>query len=397
MILVKRNLFLILLLTLTICNAQLPFYGKVVDSETKQGIPFVNIGFVDLGIGTVSNEEGKFLLEFDPTLITENAVLQLSSLGYETKKIEYANSDHLINRDLVVYMKPKELELMEVEVYNDGQEFINDNVGYRNFGEEYFGYWKDDMALGGELATRVIVRDGLRKLHTLEFMVKENISDSLLLRMNFYDDDGGIYRMPGTNINKSGKDILYVLKAGQESILIDLDPFDIIVNDDFIVSLELVDVYGNSPPGLALEASYNGFGSYRRYTSQDKWVKFSPINMAYYLKTSLLVSKREAVRYEVRKDKRSKRRRTVSGFAIANSVMIADVLVRNLRTRETVYTDKLGRYSIHARKGDILSFQKSGFQVFSQMVKSDLAINVSLRRAIEEIDDKGLKPAIPLN
>ncbi|MEO0573170.1 MAG: carboxypeptidase-like regulatory domain-containing protein [Bacteroidota bacterium] len=392
----KFKIVLFFFLIHNVSHAQLPLYGKVINSETAEGIPFVNIGFVDLGIGTVSNEEGEFLLEFYPDKTSEDAVLQFSSLGYTTKKIDNSDALRFFDKELVVHMTPQEMQLKEVEVYNNG-EFISDNVGYRNYGEEFIGYWKDNMALGGELATRVIVRDGLRKLHSLEFTVRENVSDSLLLRINVYDDDGGVYRLPGTNLNKSGKGILYVLKAGQESILINLDPFEIMVEDDFIVSLELIEVYGKSPPGLVLEAANNGFGSYRRYTSQDKWSKFSLINMAYYLRTSLLVSKQEAARYDIKRNRQLKRRRTVSGFAIANSTMVSDVLVRNLRTREVVYTNEKGRYSIGARKGDILSFQKDGFQAFSQMVKNELTINALLRKLLYQIDDSGLTPAIPPN
>ncbi|MEM8929177.1 MAG: carboxypeptidase-like regulatory domain-containing protein [Bacteroidota bacterium] len=376
-------------------QSQESFYGKVVNSKTKEGIPFVNIGFIDLGIGTVSNEEGEFLLEFYPGKIGADAVLQFSSLGYAIKKIEYSNASQFFDKELVVvYMDPQEMELAEVEVYNDG-EFISDNVGYRSYGEEYFGYWKDNMALGGELATRVLVRDGLRKLHSLEFTVKENVSDSLLLRINIYDDDGGINRMPGTNLNKSGKDILYVLKAGQESILIDLNPFEIVVMNDFIASLELLEVYGKSPPGLALEASYNGFGSFRKYTSQDKWVRISSVNMAYFLRTSLLVSKREAARFEKEMERKLKRQRTISGFVLSNSTRVSDVLVRNLRTRDTVRTDNGGRYAIHAKRGDVLSFYKYGYKAFSQEVSGNLTLDARMQKGMESIDVSGLKPAIP--
>ena len=45
-------------------QAQLAYSGSVVDATTGEPIPFVNIGVVDRAIGTVTNEEGDFLLEF---------------------------------------------------------------------------------------------------------------------------------------------------------------------------------------------------------------------------------------------------------------------------------------------------------------------------------------------
>ncbi|HBQ60834.1 MAG TPA: 3-ketoacyl-ACP reductase, partial [Balneolaceae bacterium] len=37
--------------------------GQVIDRETEEALPYVNIGVVELGIGTVSNRQGVFSLE----------------------------------------------------------------------------------------------------------------------------------------------------------------------------------------------------------------------------------------------------------------------------------------------------------------------------------------------
>ena len=48
-------------------NAQssLDLHGRVVNSETGEGVPFVNIGIENLGMGTVSNSEGNYILNYN--------------------------------------------------------------------------------------------------------------------------------------------------------------------------------------------------------------------------------------------------------------------------------------------------------------------------------------------
>jgi len=267
-------------------------------------------------------------------------------------------------------------------VFNDGKEFIPDKIGYSNYGENIYGYWKDDIALGGELATRVLAKDGLRRLHKVYFRVKQAPTDSILLRINIYDDDGGVDRLPGTNLNKSGKNIFCKVYNFSETVSIDLNPFKIVVEDDFIVSLELVKYYGDSEPEFALDATYQGFGSYRKYTSQDKWTKFSDANMAYQLETSLLVSRRLVEKFKRNSAKRKKNERKVTGFVIVSGKMIPDIEVKNLRTSKKVMTDGNGRYIIAAEKGDYLVFSKEGYEKFGLKAPDKTNVNIRMQRIL---------------
>jgi len=47
---------------LSYINAQKDFKGRVIDAKTNEPIPFVNIGIIEEGVGTVSDEEGLFHL-----------------------------------------------------------------------------------------------------------------------------------------------------------------------------------------------------------------------------------------------------------------------------------------------------------------------------------------------
>jgi len=102
------------------------------------------------------------------------------------------------------------------------------------------------------------------------------------------------------NLNTSGKNILTVVKKEDRMVKVNLSPFDIYTKSDFIISLELLKVYGEEDLGLILSATLNGYGSYRKYASQDKWEWLSDLNMAYFIKSQLMVSEKFADRFEKR-------------------------------------------------------------------------------------------------
>lgn len=367
-----------LLLFSRVCLGQNEYEGQIIDAETGSPIPYVNIGIVAKGTGTVSNVDGRFRLLINvPALDGKNTVL-FSCLGYKTLEIPLSRLKPVNGEHPKVEMVPEALELNEVVVATKGGHFVKDYVGYPYIGDDIYGYWKDNIALGGELATRILVKKGPRILKRLTFEVLDNPSDSILVRVNFYDDDGKL-RLPGTNLNKSGKGILCTIPKGARSIEVDLRDYNIQVNNNFIASLELLRVYGQHRLGLVLAGTRNIAASYRKYSSQDTWEEFSNQAMAYHLESSFKVSGKTADKYETRQQRKLKRQRTVSGFVIKNGRMVSAVQISNLRTKEQTTTDEKGRYRIVAKKGDLLMFTKMGHREVMKKVSDKPVLNAVLR------------------
>jgi len=375
---VRYFYFLILFLGFYPCIAQKDYKGKIMDSKTGETIPYVNIGIVEKGIGTVSDEEGLFHLYFEKNEVESTDIVLFSALGYAPLKIPVEKMPLVYNEYPVFKMSPERVALNEVVVSNRGERFVTDFVGYKNYGEQTFGYWKNQIALGGELATRIIAKSGLRKLNRFQFEVFHNPSDSLLLRVNIYEDDGPV-GSPKTNLNKSGKNVLVVVKKTDKIVWVDLAPFDIYVENDFMVSLELLKVYGEEELGLILAAAFNKYGSYRKYSSQDKWERIADQNMAYYLETQLMVSEKVAQRYEKREARKKKKIRMISGFTLRKGRMITGVKVINGRTKEIVFTDENGRYSIAADKKDEILFKKDGYRPMVLTVGDKPTANIIMK------------------
>ena len=178
--------------------AQKEVSGVIIDEITKESIPFVNIGVLKRGVGTTSDELGNFNFII-PNEISPSEIVQISSLGYQTVKIPISQLTNGVDEQSIISMSPENIVLNEVEVYGSDLVQVSDYIGYRNHIPDNFGYWKDDMALGAEMATRILTDKEKRKLISLEFEVLANPSDSLLLRINVYNDEN----VPGANLNKS--------------------------------------------------------------------------------------------------------------------------------------------------------------------------------------------------
>jgi hypothetical protein len=97
----KKLLAITFLLISNLCFSQIK--SVIIDSETKEKIPFVNIWVENENIGTTSNEKGEFELKINSTKI-----ILFSAIGFETKKI---TSDSIKN---IVELKPLITELDEI-------------------------------------------------------------------------------------------------------------------------------------------------------------------------------------------------------------------------------------------------------------------------------------------
>lgn len=374
----KTRNIIILLLFVNGVFGQTLYKGQVIDASSNQPLPYVNIGIVDKGVGTVSDEEGFFRLAINRTVFHDDELIQFSSLGYQTLRITMANAVYTLDKSSQIELQPADIILNEVVVSDTSLVPVTEYIGYRNDGQKIFGYWKENMALGAELSTKIKSRKGKRQLNSLEFEVWENKSDSLLLRINIYDNDGIVGR-PKTNLNTSQKNILYTLKKEVSLVNIDITPFDIYVDGDFFVSLELLKLYGDDKLALVLAASDSDEGSYRKYASQDKWHKISDTNMAYYLETSKWVPQKKARKIEAKLAQAKLEQRKISGFTIFSGRMLPDVTVLNNRTKESVISNEEGRYSIHADKKDVLFFSKKGYKrLFVEINKKDF-VNIPMQ------------------
>ncbi|NAS13458.1 carboxypeptidase-like regulatory domain-containing protein [Poritiphilus flavus] len=361
--------------------AQKDYKGFLYDTASGEPIPYANIGVLNRGVGTVSDEAGLFHLPLDPSEYAASDTLQISSLGYRTIKKAVSDLVFQYNEYPKIAMVPVAVELQEVVLTNRVLYEFEDIIGYKNVGEKMFGYWKDDIALGGELATKIKIRKEPHRLDELTFEIWDNRSDSVLIRVNFYKPDGE-RGFPKTNINGSGKNIYHLIKGKSSVALIDLRPYKLFVEGPFILSLELIKVYGNKPISLVLPASAQGkyTHSYKKYASQDEWKLLENTAMAYTLKCTRY-SEKEKRRTRIGKVQNERRKeKQISGMVFFANKPLEGVLVTNLETSTTVTTNAQGRFSISGKKGDKISFESSGKQKLFIELDKTFTINIQMER-----------------
>ena len=94
-----------------IANAQSTVVkGKIIDNDTKEPLPGVNIIFSESTVGTISDPNGNFVLRSEKPF-TE---IQLSFIGYKTVKRKINPN---VENEVTVRLREESTELKEVEVY----------------------------------------------------------------------------------------------------------------------------------------------------------------------------------------------------------------------------------------------------------------------------------------
>lgn len=276
----KLLLLFIFFFCVTIGSAQDKIYmgATVVDVETNEPIPYVNIGFFEQGIGTVSDDEGHFKLSYSEKELKKFPSLQFSSIGYETLEIAFKEIQDLSSYKVLVYLTPKENDLDEIVLKTTKRNF--EKLGSSVYAKREMGYWRNKEGLGGEIATRITVDHKNTQLHSLTFNIQENLSDSLLVRVKVYDYNRGF---PGNNLLTENIFHMVSKKKGEETI--PLKEHRIVVDEDIIVSLELVEIYGDAIYFAVSASPYSG-NSYTRKLSQDFWKNYPDTRVSFNLISS---------------------------------------------------------------------------------------------------------------
>ncbi|SEL74589.1 TonB-dependent Receptor Plug Domain [Maribacter orientalis] len=377
--------------------SQINFKGVVTDADTGLSLPFVNIGFINKGLGTVSDEYGSFAFLFDSAKLSSLDTLRVSFVGYKEYKLPFSSVIDLDMKSNKIKLEPEVVSLNEVVLTSSKRKRRNKTekmVGYSFVGQYKNGSWEGEGALGGELVTKINVNKKNRQLNAFYFYVLKNTSDSLLLRVNIYD---GTTDFPEKKL--TSKSIKYTLKTKIGKVGIDLAPFDIVVADDFSIGIELLKVYGNKL-NLVVAGDDTPGVSYRRYVSQGEWKRYSQDALTYFVSTTLLeegndeddvlLEEKLTTNYTNEQLLQSIGRNigVVSGFVFKEGERVQGVQVQNLFSKEVTTTSEDGRYSIKAKSGDELKFSFASLQSeLRTVLETTFAINVALKEQVTELEE----------
>jgi hypothetical protein len=233
--------------------------GNVKDAKTGEKLPFVNVGIVGKGIGTVTDDNGSFKI-----LVSSNSKdsLRFSMIGYQPQSFVLSE---IIKQTgaLQVTLIPANTQLKEVKITNRKykQSILGNTTQSKSVNA---GFTSNN--LGNEIGEIIKIKRSPTWLKEFNASISQNASDSVMLRLNIYSVKNGL---PDQNLLQ--QNILITVKKDQDRIKIDLQPYHIMVEDKFFVSLEWVK--NTSGMGLKFSASLLSSPIIAREASQAKWEK----------------------------------------------------------------------------------------------------------------------------
>jgi hypothetical protein len=241
------------------------FSGIILNSESNSPVEFVNIGIKGENIGTTSDSKGHFTLSIDS--LFDNDSLLFSSVGFSTFMIRVADFKNLNSWNIQLPEKNYGLDEVVIRPTNFREKVLGvtsqSNKFQAGFSENQLGY---------ELGVLLKVKKSAF-LKKVEINIASCTYDSIFYRLN-------IYRVKDKKLfeNILHRPIYINLQKSQVSnkISINLIPENILVDGDFLITLEHVKDLGSGK--LFFSAGLSKKTHYRK-TSQGEWQK-SPIGIS---------------------------------------------------------------------------------------------------------------------
>lgn len=258
---------LIILLFIVISNSLFgqTFSGKVIDSKSNVPIEFVNIGIIGKNIGTISDIDGNYKINIDS--VFDNDSLLVSCIGYFSHLVKIADYKKLNNWNIKLQEKIFELD----EIVINPKSFKKRLLGVTSQSKRIQAGFKDNL-LGYECGLLLKVKKSAI-LEKVEINITSCTYDSIFYRLNIYRVKS---KMNFENILQ--KPIYVSLQKDQigNKISINLKPENIVVDGDFLITLEHVKNLGS---GYLYFSAGLSKKTYYRKTSQGVW-ETSPIGVS---------------------------------------------------------------------------------------------------------------------
>lgn len=268
----KKILLALSLLLSTTCSlyAQSKIYdGELRDKDSNERLAYVNIGVLNKNLGTVSDANGKFSLLLDDVFDAE--ILKISMIGYKSISFTVADFKKQILKNEVLFLQKDIAELKEIVISNKKlKTVVLGNALDRKTVSAGFV----NNVLGNEIGIIIKAKKNPTFIEAFHAVVDYNHYNELKFRLNFYDIENGL-----PNNTLLFENIIAKSSIRKGKLTIDLRDYNIIVNGDFFVSIELIEGLGEG--GLHFLADYSGAPVITRSASQGKWNKQDDLSFGF--------------------------------------------------------------------------------------------------------------------
>ncbi len=261
-----KNFFLsILFLQLPLLSFSQTFTGKVTDSKTKEPLPYVHIGVLNRNLGVISRDDGSFEINLSTAKPEEELVF--SMIGYETTKMKIGE---IKESNLAIKLAPKTYQLKEVVVRARKIKDPTKLGRYKTTGTTTGHSGSEVYGFGGEWGLKIYADRKKYKILDARFHLRFNTVDSILFRIHVYAAPNGL---PGESLLK--KEAFVKSRSKQQWIICDLESQDIILDQDVVVTYEVVRLWYNNKNDNQLffthGTGYDKGLRFSRASSHDQW------------------------------------------------------------------------------------------------------------------------------
>lgn len=226
----KKILLIFVLVQVVVHHSQsqdIAVKGVVLDSLTKEPVVYVNIGFPNQGLGTVSKEKGVFTLSAPDAYHGQNLVF--SHVGYIKKDVSWEELKKLDT----IFLKQKEVVLGEVLV--KAKKTKVKRMGIVTHSPLLYGTTQNEKGDIVELAQKINASDKEVLLKNANIYLQSVYGDSAVVRINFYKatEEG-----PGEHLIHQQFLEKRIIKEGWQTF--NLSEYNLLLNEDFYVSFEFL-------------------------------------------------------------------------------------------------------------------------------------------------------------
>lgn len=260
--------------------------GNILNFESSEPLPYVNIGIVDKSVGTVSDKNGFFKLFLHKNVTSKDTIV-VSHVGFKTDKFLVSDLNKL---EEPVSLLPQNMELDEVVLNSKKIELKSKKIGRASKGlglmhsNFYTAHEKSvDDRLSKEKGMKFTVRRNCY-IKDLNFNITSNDFKSLKFRVNFYKIKDGL----PTDLIVFENIIFEIRDNYLGWYTVDLEQYDIFFNEKIeevavtIQWLESIKTNEKSKYFAISTSSSPAHTGYFREKVMDRWNKAGQ-NLSFYL------------------------------------------------------------------------------------------------------------------
>jgi hypothetical protein len=254
--------------------------GSIIDADSKVPIEYVNIGILRKDRGIVSDRNGHFSLELHPQY--DKDTLRISAIGYQSASFVVDDLKRVFQQsksELIIELTKKIPILTQVvvtpkklvkKVIGNKGSFKPITVNYESGGSKLHLEYISEYGYipGAEVGTVIKIKKSPAYIQDVNFIINSNnYKDSIVFRINIYNIKNGV---PGENILR--EPIVITTKVRRGILSVNLEQYNIYVEDDFFVALEWLREMG-SEKSIGFGAGILNHNSFHRVVSLGDWEK----------------------------------------------------------------------------------------------------------------------------